>query len=120
MKCHWCSKELEKQPQDHLDPPNLERWECPDVHLLVGMTNGIVSEYTMFWFEEDKGEKNKLISKATPGQTMLFLAKKAEGGSYKGYKKMVDIPQFISLVMEKDQVIYGNVISRLRKLVVFS
>ena len=118
MKCHWCSKSLERQPADYHDPPNLTRWECPDVHLLVEKTNDEVSAYTMFWFEEEKGIKNKLIS--TRASTILFIAHKVDGGSFKGYKKAVEIPQFISLIMEGDQVLYGNVIPRLRKLVAFS
>lgn len=118
MKCHWCQKDLELQPKDHLDLPGTERWECKDTHLLVTTSAGVVTEYTMFWFEEEKGIKNKLI--ATPSGTALYVAHLTPGASFRRYSKAVEVPQFISLIMDGDQVLYGNVIPRLRKLVAFS
>lgn len=118
LKCHWCQKELEPQPKDHLDPPGVTRWECKDTHLLVAVQGDTVIEYTMFWFEEDKGIKNKLI--ANSAGTTLYVAHMTPGASFRRYSKAVEVPQFISLIMDGNQVLYGNVIPRLRKLVAFS
>ena len=116
IKCHFC--------QHHLDIPanddDYASWdlECPNGHADITLNEkGEIIQYKLYWdVDPDARERYKLIGRSTGTHLLYSIGK----GSYRNYKVVFETGTLIPIQIKDNTIQMDNLISRLKKLGVFS
>lgn len=120
MKCHWCSKEIQRLQTEPNYIGEAEWYECPDAHLSLKTRGEEVISYTMYWDADDQALERYKIETTFSG-TRLYLSKVNKPSyRFRQYKEIFYSQKAIPLTIKDGQVQFNNLVQRLKKLNIFS